>query len=246
MSYKRFTTRMKLSDILHTNYFLLPIVHRFDIRYGIGDLTVADICRERDIDQDFFVEILNIYHDEHYFPEAELLKADVRLIVSYLRKTHGYYIGYLLPSIDSLIHALVESGHARNSTLRPVASLFEEFSREFRKHIESEESQVFPYALSVAEAYRDQESGVFPARAWDGAIRRFEDEHMLMDEKLFDLKNLLIKYIGEPFDVHVCNSIIFEVDRLERDARDHARIEDRILFTAVEQMEKAMRFAARA
>ncbi|MBL0176769.1 MAG: hemerythrin domain-containing protein [Ignavibacteria bacterium] len=246
MSYKRFTLRMKLSDILHTNYFLLPIVHRFDIRYGIGDLSVAEICRERSIDQDFFIEILNIYHDEHYFPEAELLKADVRLIVGYLRKTHAYYVDYLLPSIDSLIHALVESGHAHNSTLGPVASLFDEFSREFRKHIDGEEQQVFPYALSVADAYRGQADGTRPPTGWDGGIRCFEDEHLLMDEKLFDLKNLLIKYIGEPFDVHVCNSIIFEVDRLERDARDHARIEDRILFTAVEQMEKALRGAARA
>jgi regulator of cell morphogenesis and NO signaling len=241
MMYKRFTARMNLSAILHANYFLLPIVHRFDIHYGIGDATVSEICANRGIDEEFFIEILNVYNDPSYFPEAELRKSDIRLIIDYLGKTHSYYINYLLPNISKQIHMLVLSGGATNKSLRPVASLFMEYAREFQKHIEHEEEQVFPYALAVAESFLARSAARQPVKKRVGSIRKIEDEHTMMDEKLFDLKNLLIKYIEYPFDVHTCNSIIFEINRLEQDVRDHARIEDRVLFTRIEQMEIELR-----
>lgn len=240
MTYKRFTSRQKLSDVLHANYYLLPVVHRFDIRFGIGDLTIGAICRRHGIDAEFFTEILNVYNDEFYFPEKILRRLDVRLIVGYIRKTHQYYVDYLLPTIEEMTQRLVRSGGRRNRSLGPIGRLFSEYRTEFVRHIENEERNVLPYALRISDLHAAGAKTPVTARQVS-SIRSFEDEHAAMDEKLLDLKNLLIKYIEQPFDAHLCNAIIFELDRLERDARDHARIEDRILFAAVERMEAALK-----
>ncbi len=241
MTYKRFTSNLKLSDVLHTNYYLLPIIHRFDIRFGIGDMTIGEVCARNDIDTDFFVEILNVYHDEYYFPEKTLRKLDIQLVVNYLTKTHQYYVDYLLPSIEEMVARFVKSGGANDKTLTPVAQLYNDYKAEFLKHIESEEINVFPHALRISALYNKSES-LQQNDTWSAqSIRHFEDEHEAMDEKLFDLKNILIKYIEPPYNVHLRNTIIFELDRLERDVLDHARIEDRILFAAIEHMEKALK-----
>jgi len=57
---------------------------------------------------------------------------------------------------------------------------------------------------------------------------------------LFDLKNILIKYITGEFHEASCNAIVFELFRLEKDVMDHARIENTILTPLVVEMEKAL------
>ena len=240
-TYRRFTEQMRLSDILHANYLLLPVVRRFGIHYGVGDRTVAQICEERAIDARFFIEVLNVYHDANYFPEAELRKSDIRHVVEYLIRTHDYYRDYLLPTIGGLIDRFVASGEPGNSSLRGVASLFNEFSREFHHHMEVEEEHVFPHALDVAARFALRTPLAEGVTRSHRSLREVEREHHGMDEKLLDLKNLLIKYITGPFEIHLCNAIIFELDRLERDTSDHGRMEDRILHAVVTRMEARLR-----
>lgn len=240
MTYRRFTVSMKLCDVLHANYALLPIVHRFNIDSGIGNKTIARICRDNGVDANFFTEIINVFHDERYFPETALRGSDVRLIIEYLRKTHSYYVDHLLPRIASMIRALTASGR-KNPALKMVRTLFNDYRTEFLRHIAKEERTIFPHALDVAERFP---SGKHPLRRPSVAassIRTLSSEHTRMDETLLDLKNILIKYLEQPFDVHLCDAIIFELHRLERDVADHGRIEDRILFTVIDSMEKQMR-----
>ncbi len=71
-------------------------------------------------------------------------------------------------------------------------------------------------------------------------MKIYEAEHDEIDEKLFDLKNILIKYINGDFDQATVNEIIFELFRLEKDIKDHSRIENNILMPLVAEMEKSL------
>lgn len=245
MNYKRYTGTLKLSDVLHSDYYLLPLVHRFDIQFGVGDMTIAELCTKNNLDQEFFVELLNVYHDEYYFPENTLLRLDMRLVVEYLRKTHQYYVEYLLPSIRKLIAGFIRTGGKKNHSLAPIGQLYHNYEAEFLRHIEREETNVFPFALRINALYHSKSDTPRLTARNSESIRRFESEHRLMDEKIFDIKNILIKYIEPPYDVHLCNTIIFELDRLERDVIDHSRIEDRILFASSVRMEEELKKRAR-
>ena len=70
------------------------------------------------------------------------------------------------------------------------------------------------------------------------SIRQFEKEHTNVDEKLNDLKNLLLKYLKPDYDQNHCNEFLFALFQLEQDLKDHARIEDKILVPNVLEMEK--------
>jgi len=71
-------------------------------------------------------------------------------------------------------------------------------------------------------------------------MKVYKQEHNEIDEKLTDLKNILIKYISGDFDQSVCSEIIFELFRLEKDIKDHSRIENNILMPMVADMEKSL------
>ena len=237
MTYHRFTTDTKLSDMIHANHQLLRVLSRFDVHPGFGDGTVADICRERGIAPEFFCEIVNVYNDTLYFPETRLRRLDVQSIVDYLKKAHQDYMGAMLPAIGREVQALVASGDGRNTGIGMIGSMYAEYQDEFIHHIHQEEELVFPHALLVMEAYRKGQSLGSGIAGDIHTIKEFTREHSHMEEKLFDLQSLLVKYIEPPFDVTLCRSVICGLHDLEQDVQDHARIEDRILFTLIQQME---------
>ena len=46
---------------------------------------------------------------------------------------------------------------------------------------------------------------------------------------MLDFKNILIKYTPPDFNMVVCNKLIMELFRFEKDLVNHARIEEKIL-----------------
>ena len=83
---------MLMADVIHLNYLLLQVITRFDIHLGFGNQTVEEVCRENKVNVEFFLEIVNSYHDAEYFPDEELQHFKLELIVNYLKKTHNYYL----------------------------------------------------------------------------------------------------------------------------------------------------------
>lgn len=81
-----------MADIIHLNYQLLSVINRFGIELGFGNLRIDEVCEKHNIQVGFFLEIVNTFHDENYFPGKQLQSFSVSLIVDYLKRTHYYYL----------------------------------------------------------------------------------------------------------------------------------------------------------
>jgi regulator of cell morphogenesis and NO signaling len=57
---------------------------------------------------------------------------------------------------------------------------------------------------------------------------------------MFDLKNILIKYLPPDYDLNIGNSLLASLFMFEKDMKNHARIEDKILVPKVRMLEKMM------
>jgi regulator of cell morphogenesis and NO signaling len=68
----------------------------------------------------------------------------------------------------------------------------------------------------------------------------YEEEHSDIDEKLYDLKNILIKYVRGKAAESEYHEVIFELFRLEKDIQDHTRIENNVLMPLVMEMENVL------
>ncbi len=235
------TPDMKMADVLFHNYTLLPVVSRFNIRLGFGDKTVSEVCRNSDVNIDFFLEITNSYVDEDYIPQKELNTFPVSLIVQYLKKTHQYYLEEKIPEIERNIQSVVNTEKTINDKFSLVENFFTEYKQELTNHINREETNVHPYVLEIeAAALRNEISKELYSKIRKYSINDFASEHDNVEEKLFDLKNIIIKYLPPCSSSGLCNSILIELFRLEKDLNAHANLEDKVLIPKVAAMEEKL------
>lgn len=233
-----------MADVINSNYLLLPVINRFGIKPGFGDKTVKTVCDKTKINTDFFLAILNTFSNENFFPEKKLQTFSVLMIVEYLKKTHNYYKFVQLPLIENHLFLFLESYKANKSTINQVKKFFNEYKNELSEHLAREENITFPYVEKVYECYYNKKGldcKSIKSLLKKYSMQKFEAEHSNIDEKLEDLKNILIKYIEPDFDENLCNIVIFELFRLEKDLIDHTRIENNIMKPLVIYMEKELK-----
>ena len=238
----QFLSNTKLADVIHCNYLLIPILNRFDIQLGFGDKTIGEICKERGINTDFFLVIINSFHDHDYFPQDKLLEFPLSLILDYIQKSHKYYLNTKVPQVESLINELCrKAAPSQKKQLTLLERFFSEYKKELTEHIEDEEESVYPNVLLLDTAYN---TGVVINKHLtlirEYPIDAFARKHSNIEEKLYDLKNLIIKYFSPSIDPVISNALLTEIFRLERDLNDHARIEDKVLVPKVRIIEQEL------
>jgi regulator of cell morphogenesis and NO signaling len=233
-----FNENSKLASVIHKDHSLLPVINRLGVKLGFGDKTIRNICEEREIDLNFFVEIINVFHYEAYFPEKRLLDFSVSMVIEYLVKTHRYYINYLIPENDRLIELFLSANPEQNTENDLVRKFYTKFKEEFVIHIDFEESVMFPYVLELNQVIENPLSRPnFRQKYPDFSISGFEKEHSAMDDKMDDLKNIIIKYLPPNYDQNRGNAFLSNLFLFEKDLKNHSRIEDHILLPKVKQLE---------
>ncbi|MDA3890507.1 MAG: hemerythrin domain-containing protein [Salinivirgaceae bacterium] len=229
----------KLAKLIHANQFLLPVINRFGIRLGFKERTVSQICDEFGIDENFFLTIVNTYNNEDYFPESDLLSFSPRLIIDYLRKTHSYYFNYLFPEVERRLERVLAGCEGSCDDLQLIKKFYNKYKEELSKHIEEEEDKVFPYILAIIDAWENKVP--VPEKFKGYSMQSFEQEHTNVDQKIYDLKNIVIKYLNASYDDNDCNAFLYSIFQFEKDLLDHARIEDKILEVKVIELEKQLK-----
>lgn len=232
----------KMAMLVHKNHFLLPVLNRFEIRLGFKDKTVHEICENHSINENFFLTIVNTYTHENYFPEEELMTFSPLLLIDYLQKTHKYYFDYLFPKLENRLNRLLQSCSVSDCTdLKLIETFYNKYKTELSRHIEEEEKKVFPYIIATVQAF--EQGKALPENFGKYQIKDFEQkwEHTQVDQKIYDLKNIVIKYLEPLYNDNYCNEFLFSIFQFEKDLLDHARIEDKILFRKVAEIEKTVK-----
>lgn len=226
----RISPSTKLSDVLETDYSLLNVLLRLGIRLGFGECTVGEACRNTGINTDSFLLIASVYMgDFHYLEESRNTAKSALDLVKYLRASHSYYMDILLKHLESLIESLLQpcTKMQRESIMR----FFSEYKEEVKSHFDYEEDIVFPYVQSVTEG---KTSGEY-------SISKFEEYHNDIDTKLYDLRNIIMKYLPSVCDSNLAVRILFHLRSLEEDLEKHTVIEDSILIPMVNRLEENAR-----
>ncbi len=235
----RITRDMKMADVIQQNYMLIPVICRFGINLGFGDKTVSEICVSTNVDVDFFLQIVNTYHDKDYFPKEELQSIPSKNIVTYLKMTHADYLKEYLLEIEGLIEVLQAGEIEDENHILLIRNFYEDYKNELIEHIIHEEEVVFPYVMAVEEIYETGIMSEINKKIYKSfSIQRCQDAHNNVEEKLMDLKTIMIKYLVPPKNIRLYHKIILSLFMLEQDLSYHARIEDKVLIPKMLAMEE--------
>lgn len=220
-----YSTQMKMADLI-THSDQLSILQRFNIRLGFGESTVEEICKRYDTSPSLFITIFNIHSFDSYTPDIEnLTKHDVQKIVTYLQKTHEDWFTQCFPRLHANIHRMLESCDPVNQKI--LNDFFDNYDVEFQKHLEYEEKTVFPYILSL-----DKQSATKKFR-----IKDFKKNHGNIEEKLADLKSIVIKYLPEIYSSVARIDVLNDIFKIQNDLAKHTLIENKLLIPLVSKLE---------
>ena len=231
----------KIADLVHMNYLLVSVINRFDISLGFGDSTVSEVCEKHNVNVDFFLTIVNSFNDPNYFPERNLQDFSIQFIVEYLSKTHRYYLEEKIPEIEALMELMLVVCYPDNNHAQLVISFFKEYENELVAHISREDEVVFPHALFIEDQFSGSSKELVKNESSSYSISKYRSEHNDIEEKLYDLKNIIIKYLPSPKNQALCLKVLTELFNLEKDMNDHSRIEDKVLIPKVTMMENELK-----
>ena len=218
MKRSMFTGRMKMADMIASNYDLILMLPRFSIPLGFGDKSVKEVCRECGVDDNFFLTVCNIYTFDDFQPDDEELAAiDRRMVAEHLRASHRYYIDERLPHLQHHLDHIVE--HVGDQSATILKKYFADYCREVRDHVRREERNL----IQMIESLDDNESR---SRA---VTEHYQKSHDNIKDKLSDLTQIIYKYIpGERLNEEMME-LVFDILQLSRDLEKHAAIEEMLL-----------------
>ncbi len=223
-----FTPQMKLASLILHNFKLLPVITRFGIPLGFGEKTVAEVCSHYAVPTDFFLLVCTIYTQDDYMPTpSEIQTIEIHTLLSYLSNSHQYYLTERIVEIEQSIHAMNQSCSNKHYSI--IETFFDGYKKEVIKHLEYEDSSVFPYVYKLIAGEKTPGFG----------IQQFEKNHTNIEEKLGDLKNIIIKYVPNDCPSRERNKLLYDIFLFEEDLNRHTLIEDKVLIPYVESIEKS-------
>lgn len=223
-----FPETMKMSRLIEDTPDLLTVVGRMGIPLPFGEANVAEVCRRSGVDTHTFLLICSVYAHERFIPTQRMLR-DVRLedLLRYLRASHRYYVETSLVALKQDLQTLLQPApEAKQNVIR---RFFNDYSQHLAEHFDFEENTVFPF---VEELIRD---GARPGQT----LGLDEEDHTSIDEKLSDLKSILMKYLPEECDPEALVPLLKGLSTLSDDLRHHTAIEENILDPVVKHVPMA-------
>ena len=211
-----FTGRIKMADMIASNYDLILMLPRFGIPLGFGDKSVKEVCRDNGVDENFFLTVCNIYTFDDYRPDSEEVdKIDNRLVVEHLRASHRYYIEERLPHLQHHLDHIADRAGEQSSVV--LKKYFADYCREVREHVRREERNLVDM-LEHEGSSREK-----------GMSDHYQRSHDNIKDKLSDLTQIIYKYIpGERLNEEMME-LVFDIMQLSRDLEKHAEIEELLL-----------------
>ncbi len=231
------TADMKMADLIHLDFQLLAVIQRMDIPMGFKEKTVEEVCMENKVDTNFFIEITNSFHDSDYLPKEKFFDFKPEWLVSFLRRTHECILEHKIPEIKNKIDELVNDLKEKQKNYELIKNFFKEYIGEITTHMKLEEKIVFPYVLALSKCLNTNDFCPEFDEFKNYSIQKYIEDHNDIEEQLYDLKNILIKYLPLPTESCKYNSLLFELFRLEKDLKDHSKLEDKVLIPRVRIME---------
>lgn len=224
-SMKMYEPDDRLISIISDNYAVLQSLGAFGINLGFGDKTVREVCLDENVDTYTFLAVVNFTINGYQNPD-DADRLSIKTLIHYLKASHDFYLGFELPFIrQELVGALDDS----DNLARLILKLYDEYDHSIRGHMQYEEKTVFPYVEAL-------ERGETPSN-FD--VHTFSKHHAQTDQKLKELKNIIIKYLpSDGLHNNQLTATLYDIYNCEEWLREHAAVEDQIFIPAVRRLER--------
>lgn len=211
---------MKIFELIETDPSLLSVFLRLNISLPFGDISIQQMSERDGYSSEMFLILCNMHISPNYRPERGVLRREMLPeLVDYLRASHRYYIGYMLPHAASHLDDILS--HCDDLSRNLFSRFYNDYMNFLGEHFREEENEIF----AVVEG---AESGL------NADIGRLEAPHGDIDDRTNDLASLVIKSLPEAVPTALRCAMLKDIYALRDDLRVHSRIEMHLLRPLVE------------
>ena len=216
----------RMREVINDNGKILFVMSRFGIPLGFGDKTVEEVCAAQEVDTATFLAVAN------FVCHNTIDNSDIALasLIDYLRRAHTWFLEFNLPAIRrKIIEAIDCSGKDEVALL--ILKFYDDYVSEVRAHMQHEEQTVFPYVDGLMKGALNRSY----------TIDQFTAKHNHIEDKLADLKNVIIRYYPQRNGGELLYSVLFDIINCEQDLDTHCSVEDEVFAPAVKLLEEKLR-----
>ena len=222
---------MKMAALIEADCHLLSLLGRIGMTSSFGEHTIEDVCRKQGFDAPTFCLICQVFSDSAYKPSArDIANAKLEDVILYLQASHKYYVDSALRVFGPRLEELLSPCPPKQQAA--VRKFFTEYEQELRAHFNFEEEKVVPYIQKLLQ-------GLLPGNF---SIMDFEENHSNVDEKLGDLRNIIMKSLPAVCDGEKRIDLLDFIFHLQRDLARHTCVEEDVLIPLVRRLENPGHF----
>jgi len=226
----------RISELISENPYLMLMLEHFGITLLVQDKTVRQLCKENNVSEELFLSFANLFIGHQSSATITYSFTDLKTITLFLRNTHQYYLEEKYPQIRCYIAQMFELNN--QSAMQMVEKFFDQYFAEVKEHLQYEDQIVFTYVNNLFDCYEKKQSACLPGNY---SVSDYQEHHDDIEDKLEDLKNLLLKHLPLDNDQQIRRKLLFSLFELEYDLNIHTRIEDEIFIPLVEKMERTIK-----
>lgn len=216
-----------MSTVITRNYTLLQVMSRFGLSLGFGDKTVAEVCEDSGVETQTFLDVVNFLADEGLEVSSAMIRTlHIPTLMTYLKNAHSYFLDFKFPNIRRKLIESIDCSK-NNEIAFLILKFFDAYIEGVRVHMNYENERVFPYVEALLENKMQKNFN----------IHVFASHHDDIDEKLKELKNIIITYYPTKADNNTFYSVLFDIFTTEKDLAQHNAIENKLFIPAVSQLE---------
>ena len=223
-----------VADLVIENPGLARVFESFGINYCCGgNRPLEEAANEKGIDADALVIVLNVGlsgpNGRGVPNPASLSTAE---LVDHIVETHHAYLKKELPRLVQLTRKVADSHGDQDPRLHEVAEVVARLAAELSRHLESEESELFP-VISGCGVGAGSGEVCGTARPAVPVVEQLLAEHNETGRMLESLRAATDDFTLPDWGCNTYRAMLAGLEELEQDTREHVHLENDALFPRV-------------
>lgn len=233
----------RIEELVNQDNVRAHVLYYFGIKFfEYPQHTLEQVCREKGLLVDTVVRELESPGENFRVAELPLITYPLDLIIEYLKHAHFLFVKHKLPYIGRLVESFKADHKEYELVERDLKTLYPLFFEDFVHHIYEEEDTLFKYINVLELAAKGQYN---PSKLYNlmekYSLQKCAMEHQGHDDEMRGIRKITKDYHLVP-DAPLHVKVIYtELLAFEKSLKEHARIENEILFPKAMALENKVR-----
>ncbi len=227
-------TDISLAQIVNIDHRAASVFEKYHLDFCCnGKRTLAQACKEKNIDIDPIVQELNSTMSSTCSMKFNFDAMTLTQLSDYIVLTHHEYVKKEMPQMYLYLHRVASKHGQRHPEMIEVFNIFELLKDEMEQHMEKEELVLFPRIKMIenhTNGFDPMQGNRFSTAYLESPVMTMEEEHDHAGEIMDKIRNLTNNYTL-PADACTTYKLCFaSLQAFEADLHQHVHLENNILF----------------